>query len=88
MDFGLAMRRARKGMGLNQTQVAERSGVNIGFVVDLEAGKPTCQLDKALTVAVVVGFRFPDVPFDPDAPVVGQPVADEDDIDLSHVPRF
>ena len=34
--------------------------VNVGerFIVDLESGKPTCQLGKALAVAKGVGIRL------------------------------
>ena len=86
-EFGAAVRRARKGMGLNQAELATRCGVHVGFVVDLEGGKPTAQLDKALTVAVELGFLFPEVPGERPSSDAAPPEPDEDD-DLGHLPTF
>jgi transcriptional regulator with XRE-family HTH domain len=86
-EFGAAVRRARKQRGLNQSALAARCGVNISFIVDLEAGKATIQLDKALTVAVELGFRLPDAPAPQFSPQVAEPAPEQDD-ELGHIPSF
>jgi y4mF family transcriptional regulator len=54
--FGLAIRTARKAQGLRQDQLAGAAGVGVRFIVDLEAGKTSAQLGKALQVAAVLGL--------------------------------
>lgn len=55
-DFGIAIRAARKAQGLRQDQLAAAAGVGVRFIVDLEAGKPTAHLGKALAVAAALGL--------------------------------
>ncbi|MFP4467043.1 MAG: helix-turn-helix transcriptional regulator [Candidatus Goldiibacteriota bacterium] len=62
-SFGEAVRSYRKQQGLTQEKVANYSNVGIRFIVDLEKGKPTCELDKALRVAKLLGIKF-DVPME------------------------
>ena len=50
-DFGVAIREKRRGLSWTQTELASRSGTGERFIVELEAGKPSCQLEKALIVA-------------------------------------
>lgn len=50
-DLGGALRDARRRRGWTQSEVARRSGVGLRFVSELENGKPTIQLDRALKVA-------------------------------------
>jgi y4mF family transcriptional regulator len=57
-DFGAALTRARKNLGLTQRDLAVAIGVGERFIVDLEAGKPTAQLGKALAAAKAVGMRL------------------------------
>lgn len=56
-EFGSAVRAARKAQGLRQDQLAGAAGVGVRFIVDLEAGKPTAHLGKALAVAAALGLR-------------------------------
>ncbi|MFZ4807412.1 MAG: helix-turn-helix domain-containing protein [Hyphomicrobiaceae bacterium] len=58
--FGRLVRERREALGLRQDDVALATGVGRRFIVDLEAGKASCQLGKALLVAEAVGLR----PFD------------------------
>jgi HTH-type transcriptional regulator / antitoxin HipB len=58
IDFGHEIREARKALKLTQPQLAGASGVGVRFIVDLEHGKPTCALDKALRVAVMLGLNL------------------------------
>lgn len=53
--IGDLVRRLRKAQGLRQDELAGVSGVGIRFIVDLEAGKPTIQLGKALHVLATLG---------------------------------
>lgn len=59
-EFGRAVRNRRRALGLTQEELAGRCGVGKRFIVDLEAGKPTSQLGKALTVASEVGIILAD----------------------------
>lgn len=83
-DFGQEIRFWRKALGLTQHQLATRCGVGLRFIVELESGKPTCQLGKSLTVAQEVGLllRSQSKISQPDDPVL-----DPDD-PLAHIPRF
>lgn len=55
-QYGKAIRDARKSLGLTQPDVASSCGTGIRFIVDLERGKPTCELEKALRVAQMLGI--------------------------------
>lgn len=57
-DFGNAIKKARKSLHLTQPKVAGASGVGIRFIVELEHGKPTCSLDKAIRVATMLGLKL------------------------------
>jgi HTH-type transcriptional regulator/antitoxin HipB len=82
-EFGERIRKKRKALGLTQEELATRCGVGLRFIVDLEGGKPSCQLGKALTVAVEVGLRLDDT--SPNA-ATSTPVPDDDP--LSQIPSF
>ena len=58
--FGELVRRRRKALGLRQKELALAVGVGERMVIDLEAGKETCQLGKALAIARAVGIRLVD----------------------------
>ncbi len=62
--FGSLVRSRRRLLGMTQRDLALAVNVGERFIVDLESGKPTCQLGKALAVAKGVGIRLTD-----DAPV-------------------
>lgn len=54
-QFGETIRNARRALGLRQDELAGAAGVGLRFIVDLEAGKPTAQLGKALAVLDALG---------------------------------
>ena len=54
-ELGQIVRRERKAQRLKQAELAAVSGVGIRFIVDLEAGKPTLQLEKVLRVVRTLG---------------------------------
>lgn len=57
-EFGAAVAQARKALGLTQRELALAINSGERFIVDLEAGKPTAQLGKALAAAHAVGLRL------------------------------
>ena len=61
-DIAGIVRIARKAQGLRQDELAGAAGVGVRFIVDLEAGKPTAQLGKALQVLEALGCQFEIVP--------------------------
>ena len=54
-SFGSLVRSRRKAMRMRQDQLALATGVGRRFVIDLEAGKPSCQLGRSLLVAKALG---------------------------------
>ncbi len=60
-DFGQMIARARKALGITQRELALAINSGERFIVDLEAGKPTAQLGKALAAARAAGVRLEDV---------------------------
>lgn len=56
-QFGEVVRRVRKSQGLTQQQLALTANTAPRFISDLENGKPTCQIDKALQVARCLGLH-------------------------------
>ncbi len=57
-ELGLAIQKTRKKQGLTQLQLAMACGTGVRFIVELEAGKETCQLGKALMVAQMLGLNI------------------------------
>lgn len=55
-QYGRAIRETRKNLNLTQSDVASACGTGIRFIVDLEHGKATCELGKALRVAQMLGI--------------------------------
>ncbi len=55
MGIGDYIRNKRKLFNLSQIELAERAGVGIRFVRELEKGKPTVQLDKVNQVLALFG---------------------------------
>src|SRR6516165_1901428 len=54
--FGSLVRSRRKAMRMRQDQLALATSVGRRFVIDLEAGKPSCQLGRSLLVAKALGL--------------------------------
>jgi y4mF family transcriptional regulator len=80
-DFGAAIREKRKTLGWTQTELAARSGTGERFIVELEFGKPSCQLEKSLIVARTVGIEVGDIKTVQTAP-------SSPDDDLGFLPTF
>jgi y4mF family transcriptional regulator len=56
--FGERLRQRRKALGVTQKDLAMASGTGLRFIIDLEKGKPTCQIGKALAVAQTLGLKM------------------------------
>lgn len=57
-DFGKLISSFRKDQGLTQAELALICNVGVRFISDLENGKETCQLQKSLHVARMLGIKF------------------------------
>jgi y4mF family transcriptional regulator len=58
--FGSLIRSRRKALKMRQAQLALATGVGRRFVIDLEAGKPSCQLGRSLLIAEALGLKLAD----------------------------
>lgn len=53
-----AIKAERKRQGLTQAEVAFASNVGLRYIVDLEKGKETCQIGKAIQVINMLGMKI------------------------------
>ncbi len=56
VTFGTAIHDRRKALGYTQSDLAAAGGVSVSFLSNLENGKATCELGKALYVANLLGL--------------------------------
>src|SRR5215467_13948119 len=61
LAFGSLIRSRRKALNMRQDDLALATGVGRRFLIDLEAGKSSCQLGRSLLVAGAVGLRQADL---------------------------
>ncbi len=68
-DIGDIVKKTRKTLGVTQQALALTAGTGARFIVDLEKGKETCEIGKALTVLHTVGIKLtltaPSIPVHP-----------------------
>jgi HTH-type transcriptional regulator / antitoxin HipB len=57
-QVGSLIRQTRKSLGVTQKDLALTSGTGLRFVIDLEKGKETCEIGKALTVLQTLGIKL------------------------------
>ena len=55
-SFGKAIRARRKELHYTQGFLAEFSGLSVSFISDLENGKKTIELEKAINLANLLGL--------------------------------
>lgn len=60
LAFGSLIRSQRKALNMRQDELALATGVGRRFLIDLEAGKSSCQLGRSLLVADALGLRVTD----------------------------
>ncbi len=56
-EIGLAVHHARKSLHVTQADLALTSGTGLRFIIELEKGKPSCQIGKVLTVLQTLGIK-------------------------------
>jgi HTH-type transcriptional regulator / antitoxin HipB len=56
-QIGKLIRETRKNLGVTQRDLALTSGTGMRFVIDLEKGKETCEIGKALTILNTLGIK-------------------------------
>ncbi len=54
--FGAELRKRRKQLNYTQGYLADFTGFSVSFISDLERGKPTAELGKALYLANLLGL--------------------------------
>ena len=59
------VRKMRKRLKLSQATAAERAGVGLRFLRELEAGKPTLRMDKVNAVLFLFSLQLGPVPLEP-----------------------
>jgi HTH-type transcriptional regulator / antitoxin HipB len=57
-QIGELVKATRKRLGVTQRDLAMTSGTGLRFIIELERGKPTCQLSKVLTVLNTLGISM------------------------------
>ena len=57
-SLGQAVRQQRRRLKVTQRDLAMTSGTGLRFIIDLEKGKPTCQLGKALEIVRALGLKL------------------------------
>lgn len=57
-DMGQFIKKRRKELKMDQHDLALVSGTGRRFISDLENGKPTCELGKALEVLANLGLEL------------------------------
>ena len=55
-SFGQALRARRRELGYTQAFLSEASGLSVSFISDLENGKRTVELEKAIRLANLLGL--------------------------------
>lgn len=56
--FGETIRKRRKDLHYTQGYLAEFTGFSVSFISDLERGKPTAELGKAIFLANLLGLNI------------------------------
>ena len=56
--LGALIRDTRKAQGLTQEQLAGICGVGVRFIRELEHGKDSCHIGKAMTVLQMLGLQL------------------------------
>ena len=57
-QIGKLIRDTRKKLGVTQKDLALTSGTGMRFIIDLEKGKETCEIGKALAILNTLGVKM------------------------------
>ena len=66
LKLQMFVQKKRKDLGMTQPELAERSGVGLRFLRELEQGKTTLRMDKVNQVLRLFGQELAPVPVDRD----------------------
>lgn len=55
-EFGMFVRKQRKALGYTQGEISEITGLSASFISELENGKVTIELGKALKLVNMLGL--------------------------------
>jgi HTH-type transcriptional regulator / antitoxin HipB len=58
LEIGKLIRNTRKSLGVTQKSLATASGTGLRFLIDLEKGKETCEIGKALAILNTLGITI------------------------------
>jgi len=58
IQIGTLAKKTRKEMKITQKDLALTSGTGLRFIIEMEKGKPTCQMGKVLAVLQTLGIRI------------------------------
>lgn len=72
LKLPMFVRTRRKSLGMTQPELAERAGVGLRFIRELEGGKSTLQMDKVNQVLRLFGHELAPAPMDRDELVSGR----------------
>jgi len=62
MNLSIFVKTKRKAVKLTQTELAEKAGVGLRFIRELEQGKESLRLDKVNQVLKLFGYQVGPVP--------------------------
>lgn len=57
-ELGLLLRQRREDLGLTQSQAASGIGASRQWIIQIEAGKPTAEVNRVLKLIRVLGLRL------------------------------
>ena len=60
--LGQLIKQTRKNLRITQKDLALTSNTGVRFIIELEQGKPTCQLGKTLCVLKTLGMKIVLIP--------------------------
>jgi transcriptional regulator with XRE-family HTH domain len=69
-ELGRTIKKARRKHSIKQDELAEASNVEVRALLELEAGKPTAQVDTMLSVLSALGLRITLVEIDTERPLI------------------
>ena len=57
-ELGELIKSVRKSQGMTQSALAGACGTGVRFIVDLEKGKPTSEVEKVILVVTMLGIKL------------------------------
>jgi len=57
-ELGELIKTVRKSQELTQSELAGACGTGVRFIVDLEKGKPTSEVEKVILVTTMLGIKL------------------------------